>query len=97
MSHAYLVTLAYGDQEAPTLAQVIYLSETEGEDTRTVAEAVLRHASNTAPQKQQFDWSTMRLNGTEMLDADGTASLVDACSKGQVGIGRVSVLKLSSD
>jgi len=39
----------------------------------------------------------MRLNGTEMLDADGTASLVDACSKGQVGIGRVSVLKLSSD
>ena len=97
MSHAYLVTLAYGDQEAPTLAQVIYISETEGEDTRTVAEAVLRHASNTAPQKQRFDWSTMRLNGTEMLDADSTASLVDACSKGQVGIGRVSVLKLSSD
>ena len=97
MSHAYLVTLAYGDQEAPTLAQVIYLSETEGEDTRTVAEAVPLHSSNTAPQKQQFDWSTMRLNGTEMLDADGTASLVDACSKGQVGVGRVSVLKLSSD
>ena len=97
MSHAYLVSHAYGDQEAPTLAQVIYLSETEGEDTRTVAEAVLRHASNTAPQKQQFAWRTMRLNGTEMLDADGTASLVDACSKGQVGIGRVSVLKLSSD
>ena len=97
MSQAYLVTLAYGDQAAPTLAQVIYISETEGEDTRTVAEAVLRHASNTAPQKPRFDWSTLRLNGRETLDADGTASLVDACSKGQVGVSRVSVLKLSSD
>ncbi len=97
MSHTYLVTLAYGDQEAPTLAQVICISETDGEDTRTVAEAILRHASNIAPQKPRFDWSTLRLNGTEMLDADGTASLVDACSKGQVGIGRVSVMKLSSD
>ena len=97
MSHSYLVTLAYGDQEATTLAQVIYLSETEGEDTRTVAEAVFLHASNTAPQKPRFDWSSLRLNDTEMLDAEGTASVVDACSKGQVGIGRVSVLKLSCD
>ena len=97
MSHAYLVTLAYGDQEAPTLAQVVYLSGTEGEDTRTVAEAVLRHANNPSPQTPRFDWSTLRVNGTETLDADATASLVDAYSKGQVGVGRVSVLKLSSD
>ena len=97
MSHAYLVTLAYGDQEAPTLAQVVYLSETDGEDTRSVAEAVLRHATNTASQTPRFDWSTLRVNGTEKLDADATASLVDACSKGQVGVGRVSALKLASD
>jgi hypothetical protein len=92
-----LVTLAYGDQEAPILAQVVYLSKTEGEDTRTVAEAVLRHANNTSTQTPRFDWSTLRVNGTETLDADATAKLVDACSKGQVGVGRVSVLKLSSD
>ena len=95
MSNAYLVTLAYGDQEAPTLAQVVYLSETEGEDTRTVAEAVLRHANNTAPQTPRFDWNTLRVNGTETLSADATTKLVDACSKGQVGVGRVSGLKLS--
>ena len=95
MSHAYLVTLAYGDQEAPTLAQVIYLSETEGEDTRTVAEAVLRHASNTAPQKPRFDWSTLRVNGTQTLNEQETTKLVSACSKGQVGVGRVSKLQLS--
>ena len=92
MSHAYLVTLAYGDQEAPTLAQVIYLSETEGEDTRTVAEAVLRHAKNTFPETPRFDWSTLRVNGTESLDADATLKLVDACSKGRVGVGHSAVL-----
>jgi len=97
VSHAYLVTLAYGDQEAPTLAQVVFLSETEGEDTRTVAEAVLRHANNTAPQTPRFDWSTLRVNGSEILSAEDTANLVDACAKGQVGVGRVSLLKLSSD
>ena len=34
---AYLVTLAYGDVEVPTLAQVVFLSHREGEDaTRLV-------------------------------------------------------------
>ena len=97
MSHAYLVTLAYGDHDAPTLAQVVFLSKTEGEDTRTVAEAVLRHANNTAPQTPRFDWRTLRVNGTETLSAEATTNLVDACTQGQVGVGRVSSLKLSSD
>ena len=97
MSHAYLVTLAYGDKEAPTLAQVVYLSETEGEDTRTVAEAVLRHAKNTTPKTPRFDWNTLKVKGTQTLNEQETAELVEACAKGQVGVGRVSVLKLSSD
>ena len=96
MSHAYLVTLAYGTHETPTLAQVVFMSQTEGEDTRTVAEAVLRHANNT-PKTPRFDWSTLRVNGSEILSAEATTNLVDACAKGQVGVGRVSLLKLPSD
>ena len=65
LSYAFLVTLAYGDHEDPTLAQVVFLSQTEGEDTRTVAEAVLRHTNNTEPQTSRFDWSTLRVNGSE--------------------------------
>lgn len=95
MSHAYLVTLAYGDQEAPTLAQVVFFSDNESEDTKTVAEAVLRHSNNTAPQTPRFDWSTLRVKGTQTLNEQETAKLVEACSKGQVGVGRVSGLKLS--
>ena len=97
MSNAFLVTLGYGETEAPTLAQVVFLSDNTSEDTKTVAEAVLRHATNTAPQAPRFDWSTLRVNGTQTLNEQETAKLVSACSKGQVGVGRVSKLQLSED
>ena len=98
MSHAYLVTLAYGDQEAPTLAQVIYLSETEGEDTPTVAEAVPPRQQH-RPAKAPVRLGTLRLNGTKTLDADGTASLVDACSSASASVGLCAetFLRLTAD
>ena len=96
-SFPYLVTLAYGDLEAPTLAQVIFLSDNESEDIRTVAEALLKHSQSSAPQSPRFDWSTLRVRGTNSLDAAETAKLVDAASNGQVGVGRVSLLMLIAD
>ena len=97
VSNAFLVTLGYGETEAPTLAQVVFLSDNASEDTKTVAEAVLRHANNTPPQVPRFDWSTLRVKGTQTLNEQETAKLVSACSKGQVGVGRVSKLQLSED
>ena len=93
----YLVTLAYGNPEAPTLTQVVFLSNHESEDTRSVAEALQKHTQNTAPQTPRFDWTTLRVQGTKSLDAAETAKLVNAASSGQVGVGRVSRLKLSED
>ena len=97
MSNAFLVTLGYGETEASTLAQVVFLSDNTSEDTKTVAEAMLHLSNNAAPQASRFDWSTLRVNGTQTLNEQETAKLVSACSKGQVGVGRVSKLKLSED
>ena len=93
----YLVTLAYGDLEAPTLAQVVFLGDNESEDTRTVAECLLNNAKNAAPQIPRFDWTTLKVQGINSLDAAETTKLIDAASKGQVGVGRVSRLKLAAD
>ena len=93
----YLVTLAYGDLKAPTLAQVVFFSDKENEDANTVAGALLQHSKTTEPQTPRFDWSTLRVQGTNTLNEAETAKLVDAASKGQVGIGRVSRLKLSAN
>ncbi len=92
---AYLVTLAYGDEETPTLAQVVFLSENEAEDTRTVARALLQNAKQTAPEKPKFDWSTLKVHGSQSLSDDELMGLVAAAAQGQVGVGRVSTLKLS--
>ena len=93
----YLVTLAYGDLKTPTLAQVVFFSDKDNEDAKTVAEALLQHSKNTEPQTPRFDWSTLRVQGTNTLSEAETSKLVDAASKGHVGVGRVSRLKLSAN
>ena len=93
----YLVTLAYGEKDTPTLAQVVFLSDKDGEDTRTVAKALLENAKNVAPQTPRFDWSTLMVQGRRTLKDNQITQLVDAASQGQVGVGRVSRLKLSPD
>lgn len=94
---AYLVTLAYGNKDAPTLAQVVFLSDKEGEDTRTVAKALLENANSAAPQTPRFDWSSLKVQGSQTLNQQDLTSLVNAAAQGQVGVGRVSGLKLSED
>ena len=94
---AYLVTLAYGEKDAPTLAQVVFLSNKEAEDVRTVAKALLEKAKNTAPDFPRFDWSTLKVHGSKTLNDKELTRLVDEALQGQVGVGRVSGLKLSSD
>ena len=94
---AYLVTLAYGDQDEPTLAQVVFISDQDREDTATVARGLLQHARGDGTQIPRFDWSTLRVQGTQTVSDDELTQLIDASSKGQVGVGRVSKLRLSSD
>ena len=91
----YLVTLAYGEKDTPTLAQVVFLSDKEEEDTRTVAKALIENAKNTAPKTPRFDWSTLKVQGSKTLNDKELTKLVDAASQGQVSIGRVSGLKIS--
>ena len=91
----YLVTLAYGEKDRPTLAQVVFLSDKEEEDTRTVAKALIENAKNTDPKTPRFDWSTLKVQGSKTLNDKELTKLVDAASQGQVGIGRVSGLKIS--
>ena len=95
VTKAFLVTLGYSGTEAPTFAKVLFVSDNASEDTKTVAEAVLRHANNVAPQAPRFDWSILRVKGTQTLNEQETAKLASALSKGQVGVGRVSKLQLS--
>ena len=92
----YLVTLAYGEKDEPTLAQVVFLSAEEGEDTKMVAKALLESVKNTTPQTPRFDWSTLKVQGSQTLNDKELTKLVDAASQGQVGVGSVSRLKLSS-
>ena len=91
------MTLAYGDQQDPTLAQLVFISSHEAEDTRTVAKALLQSARTTAPDLPRFDWSTLRVKGTQSLNEIETEQLIEASVKGQVGVGRVSKLKVSSN
>jgi hypothetical protein len=94
---AYLVTLAYGEKDAPTLAQVVFLSGVGAEDTRSVAMALLENAKHAAPHTPRFDWSTLMVQGSQTLNDRELMALVDAAAQGQVGVGRVSRLKLSAD
>ena len=91
---AYLVTLAYGDVEVPTLAQVVFLSDREGEDARSVATFLLQNAQAQSPQMPRFDWATLKVQGNQTLGQAELVKLVGAAAKGQVGVGRVSALKL---
>ena len=91
----YLVTLAYGEKDTPTLAQVVFLSDKEDENTRTVAKALLANGNITASQTPRFDWSTLKVQGRQSLNDEELTRLVNAASKGQIGVGRVSRLKLS--
>ena len=94
---AYLVTLAYGGKDAPTLAQVVFISHKEGEDARTVAKALLKNTKNTAPQTPRFEWTTLKVQGSQTLNDNDLTKFVDAASQGQIGVGRVSRLKLTSE
>ena len=94
---AYLVTLAYGDQDEPTLAQVVFISNQDREDVATVARGLLQNARGESSQIPRFDWSTLRVQGTQTMSDDELTQLIDACTKGQVGVGRVAKLRLTSD
>ena len=91
---AYLVTLAYGDVDVPTLAQVVFLSDREGEDASSVATSLLQNAEAQAPQMPRFDWTTLKVHGSQTLSQADLGRLVAAAAKGQVGVGRVSPLRL---
>jgi len=91
----YLVTLAWGDPEAPTLATVVFLSEQADEDTKSVASALVEHARTMLPQKPAFEWSTLKLGGDTTPSEADLAALVEAATQGTVGIARVTKLKLS--
>ena len=92
---AYLVTLAYGNVDAPTLAQVVFLSHREVEDASSVATFLLQNAQVQSPQMPRFDWTTLKVQGNQSLSQEDLGMLVAAAAKGQVGVGRVSPLKLS--
>ena len=92
---AYLVTLAYGDVDLPTLAQVVFLSNREAEDASSVATCLLQNAQAQAPQMPRFDWMTLKVQGNQSLSQADLIKLVAAAAKGQVGVARVSALKLS--
>ena len=92
---AYLVTLAYGNVDAPTLAQVVFLSDRQAEDAGSVATVLLENAQAQPPQMPRFDWTTLKVQGNPSLSQEDLGMLVAAAAKGQVGVGRVSPLKLS--
>ena len=93
----YLVTLAWGDLEAPTLATVVFLSEQPDEDTKSVARVLVEHARarTMLAQKPAFEWSTLKLGGDTTPSEADLAALVEAATQGTVGIARVTKLKLS--
>ena len=91
---AYLVTLAYGDVDAPTLAQVVFFSDREAEDAGSVATFLLQNAQAQPPHLPRFDWTTTKVQGRQSLSQEDLGMLVAAAAKGQVGVGRVSPLKL---
>ena len=92
---AYLVTLAYGSVDAPTLVQVVFLSDRQAEDAGSVATVLLENAQAQPPQMPRFDWTTLKVQGNQSLSQEDLGMLVAAAAKGQVGVGRVSPLKLS--
>ena len=91
----YVVTLAWGDLEAPTLATVVFLSEQADEDTKSVASALGEHAKTKLPMKPTFEWSTLKIRGDTTPSETELAALVEAATQGTVGIARVTKLKLS--
>ena len=93
----YLVTLAYGDKKSQTLAQVVFLRDKKGENTRSVARALIENPKNLAPKTPRFDWTTLRVEGRRCLNDQELTKLINACTKAQVGVGRVSGLELAPD
>ena len=91
----YVVTLAWGDLEAPTLATVVFLSEQADEDTKSVASALVEHAKTKLPMKPAFEWSTLKIRGDTTPSETELAALVEAATQGTLGIARVTKLKLS--
>ena len=90
-----LVTLAWGDLEAPTLATVVFLSAQADADTKSVASALVQHARSVLPQKPAFEWSTLKLGGDTAASEAELAALVEAATQGTVGIARATKLKLN--
>ena len=46
------------------------------------------------PQMPRFDWRTLKVQGNKSLSQEDLGMLVVASAKGNVGVGRVSALKL---
>ena len=91
---AYLVTLAFGDPEAPTLATVVFVSEEKGENTHSVAKALMTSAGNSSTQRPCFQWTTLKRQGNKTFSTKELAMLIEAAGRGKVGVGRVTPLKL---
>ena len=93
--YPYLVTLGYGDRKSPTLATVVFLSENKNEDIKSVANSLLTNANNILAEKTRFDWSTLKVQGNKILAMDELAKLVEDATKGKVGVGRVTPVRLN--
>ena len=94
-SYPYLVALGYGDRKSPTLATVVFLSENKNEDIKSVANSLLTNANNILAKKTRFDWSTLKVQGNKILAMDELAKLVEDATKGKVGVGRVTPVRLN--
>jgi hypothetical protein len=92
---AYLVTLAFGDPEAPRLATVLFLSEQTGEDTKSVAEALVTSAANSSTQRPCFQWATLKGQDNKTFSTAELAMLISAAGQGRIGVGRVTPVKLN--
>ena len=92
---AYLVTIAFGDREAPILATVVYLSDQTGEDAKSVAEALVTNAANSSTQRPCFQWTTLKGQNNKTFSTEELAMLISAAGQGRIGVARVTPVKLN--
>ena len=91
----YIVTLAWGDFDVARLATVIFLSEQPSEDATSVAKALLETSQAMPSQKPCFDWTTLKVQGSNALTDEGLAKLLHAAIQGDVGVVRVTAMRFS--
>ena len=93
----YLVTLAWGDVESPTIASVVYLSLNSSENTKSLAEALQQINEIKPSQQPGFDWSTLHASGRNVSSDQVLEDLLNTASQGLVGIARVTAVRLSQN